>query len=85
MTSFVDHRGESVDQGLLIEKQAEPSLTSIRTIWYQSVANELTPERLGDILLAVDQNGDIYEYLTLAEEMEERDLHYHSVLSTCYF
>lgn len=83
MTSFLeDHRGKRVDQTELVKKLAEPSLTSVRTVWHQSIANALTPERLAEVLLAVDQNGDVFEYLTLAEEMEERDLHYHSVLST---
>jgi phage gp29-like protein len=46
----------------------------------QSVANALTPERLGSIIAGVDANDNI-DYLTLAEEMEERDLHYRNVIS----
>lgn len=46
-----------------------------------SVASWLTPERLAGVLNgAID--GDMDEYLVLAEEMEERDLHYASQLRT---
>ena len=46
-----------------------------------SVASFLTPERLASVLrCAID--GDMEDYLILAEEMEERDLHYSSQLRT---
>lgn len=57
------------------------SLTGVRTLWQQSVAGNLTPTRLAAVLLGVEQNN-INDFLTLAEEMEERDMHYHAVLST---
>lgn len=41
----------------------------------------LTPIRLAQLLLAAE-HGDATGYLELAEEMEEKDLHYLSVLST---
>ena len=65
----------------LTKEIAMPTLTGVRTLWYNSVANGLTPEALADIIALVDQN-DNQNYLTLAEEMEERDLHYSSVLRT---
>lgn len=46
-----------------------------------SVAYGLTPERAGRLLRQADE-GDALAYLTLAEELEERDLHYRSVLFT---
>lgn len=46
-----------------------------------SVAYGLTPERAGRLLRSADE-GDVLAYLTLAEELEERDLHYRSVLFT---
>lgn len=55
--------------------------TSVRVTQYDSIANTLTPERLASILMAVDSN-DALEYLTLAEEIEEREFHYASVLGT---
>lgn len=81
MPLLYDHRGRPIDMEQLTEEIATTSLVGVRTVWHDSVAFRLTPERLASILRAVDQN-DILEYLTLAEEMEERDLHYHSVLST---
>lgn len=46
-----------------------------------SVASFLTPERLAAVLRGAIE-GDIEDYLILAEEMEERDLHYSSQLRT---
>lgn len=65
----------------LTKEIASPSTLSIRTVWQESVASGLTPDKLATVLIGADQN-DITSFLTLAEEMEERDLHYHSVLST---
>jgi phage gp29-like protein len=79
--ALVDYLGRPIQLKSLTKELASPSMVNIRNPWFDSVATGLTPERLGQILLQVDQN-DIEDYLTLAEEMEERDLHYHSVLST---
>ena len=76
-----DSHGNKVETKALTQELAGPSMTGMRQAWYDSVASGLTPEYLAAVLLAVDQ-GDITNYLTLAEEMEERDLHYRSVLST---
>lgn len=76
-----DYAGRKIETKELTEEVAAPSLMSVRNPWFTSVASGLTPERLAEILVGVDQN-DIQDYLTLADEMEERDLHYHSVLST---
>jgi phage gp29-like protein len=72
---------QKIDTKKLTEELATVNVSGVRQPWHDSVASGLTPERLASIIAAVDQN-DILEYLTLAEEMEERDLHYHSVLST---
>ena len=53
-----------------------------RSIWTESVASGLTPDRLASVLLTVDAGGDPREYFLLAEEIEERDWHYRSVLQT---
>ena len=67
-------------QKVLTREIAGP--TSIRNPWGSgSVANGLTPQRLASILKAAAE-GDHEAYLTLAEEMEERDPHYSSVLRT---
>ena len=58
---------------------ARGSMTGIRRVWNETVASGLTPERLAAILRNAG-DGDHDDYLTLAEEMEERDLHYASEL-----
>lgn len=79
---IVDTRGRPYELATLNKELAAPSLTGIRQIWRaETVAGGLTPDRLARILRAADQ-GDAHAYLTLAEEMEERDLHYAGVLRT---
>ena len=61
---------------------AAPSLYGMRTVWnVSSMADDLTPERLAEILRSANM-GNHHDYLTLAEEMEEREPHYASVLGT---
>ena len=77
-----DAFGREVDPTRLLEEQAAPTMTGIRNIYssmHPSVG--LTPERLTRILREAEF-GDPFLYLELAEEMEEKDLHYLSVLST---
>jgi phage gp29-like protein len=65
----------------LSEEVARPELIGMRTFWDQSAASGLTPERLAQLLRG-SIRGDMRPYLELAEEMEERDPHYFSVLGT---
>lgn len=58
-----------------------PSLTGVRSIQSGHPAQGLTPTRLAQILRAAE-TGSATAYLELAEEMEEKDLHYLSVLGT---
>jgi phage gp29-like protein len=81
MPTLYDYAGRVIKTSQLTQELAAPDLMGVRSVWYDSVANALTPEQLGTVLQKVDQN-DILEYLTLAQEMEERELHYASVLST---
>jgi phage gp29-like protein len=73
--------GQPFELDALHEEVSAPSTTGIRQVWHGSVANNLTPQRLARILSAA-ADGDAHQYLTLAEEMEERDMHYASVLGT---
>lgn len=79
--ALLDAYGRPIRTQTLTKRLAEPGLTGIRQIWSGSTASGLTPQRLASILRACDQ-GDLTEFLTLAEEMEERDPHYLSVLGT---
>jgi phage gp29-like protein len=76
---LVDHIGRPIQKSALVERIAEPGLTSIRNAWAPTVASGMTPSRLASVLLAAAE-GNIHDYLVLAEEMEERDQHYASVL-----
>jgi phage gp29-like protein len=81
MATILDHRGNPLRTGKLTKEVATSSITSIRQVWHSSVASGLTPQDLALIIQSVDQ-GDAEQYLTLAEEMEENEFHYRSVLST---
>ncbi len=66
----------------LTKEVATSSLTGLRRVWNDdSVARGLTPIKLAQIFDAANM-GDHHQYLTLAEEMEEREPHYGSVLGT---
>lgn len=80
-SKIVDQYGRPIQYDKLTEELAAARTTGIRQVWHQSVASGLTPGRLANILQAA-ADGSAHDYLTLAEEMEERDLHYASVLGT---
>lgn len=80
MTTLYDAYGRKVDLAALKKEHAAPTMAGIRTIWTDTVAGGLTPDRLAGILMSAAQ-GDHDAYLSLAEEMEERDLHYACELS----
>lgn len=73
--------GQPIEMDLLDQEISAPSIAGIRQPWHASVASNLTPTRLAQILASAAE-GDAHDYLTLAEEMEERDMHYASVLGT---
>ena len=81
MKTLYDAYGNPIDKSRLYEEQAAPTVTGVRQILSGHPAQNLTPSRLTSLLLAAEQ-GDALAYLELAEEMEEKDLHYRSVLST---
>lgn len=62
---------------------AGPTLTGVRSVWTEPIASGLTPQRLAAVLReTAEPGGDARDYLTLAEEIEEREPHYRSVLGT---
>lgn len=79
--TLYDADGNPIDKTRLAEEVAAPTVTGVRQILSGHPAQNLTPQRLASLLLAAEQ-GDALAYLELAEEMEEKDLHYRSVLST---
>jgi phage gp29-like protein len=82
MTMLYDAYGREVDMGRLRDEQAAATMTGVRNIYSQMHPSVgLTPERLASILRQAE-SGDPFLYLELAEEMEEKDLHYLAVLSS---
>lgn len=79
MAQLLDAYGHPIRRQELVKPQAVGGLTGVRQVWSGTVASGLTPQRLAGLLLEADQ-GDLGNYLTLAEEMEERDPHYSSIL-----
>lgn len=80
--TLVDHLGRPIEKQALTLEIAAPQLTGVRRAWdAEAIAQGLTPHRLARILRAAAEN-DLRSYLILAEEMEERDPHYASVLGT---
>lgn len=77
--ALLDQYGRPVRTQKLTREIAAPGITGVRQAWAGSVASGLTPRAMAAILRACDE-GDLNEYLVLAEEMEERDPHYQSVL-----
>jgi phage gp29-like protein len=74
--------GRPIARKVMATELARPGLTGVRTAWsVESATAGLTPDRLAAILRAADV-GDMDAFLTLAEEMEEKEPHYASVLST---
>lgn len=72
-----------LDTAVLKEDVAQARAMSVRRATAGiSIASTLTPQRLASVLRNVAEGNDPESYMILAEEMEERDLHYSSVLRT---
>nr|WP_075479332.1 DUF935 domain-containing protein [Moritella viscosa]SHN99477.1 Putative uncharacterized protein [Moritella viscosa] len=72
----------SAEQQALTQQQSRAYTTGVRTpASTKSIAKGLTPSKLASLLKKA-ATGSAEDYFILAEEMEERDLHYRSVLST---
>lgn len=78
---LVDHLNRPIDFGRLKEEHSAPTLSGVRSVLSGHPAQGLTPQRL-TALLREAENGSPERYLELAEEMEEKDLHYVGVLGT---
>jgi phage gp29-like protein len=80
--TLYDAYGRPVDTQALRQEQAAPTLAGVRNIYsIMHPAADLSPEKLVAVLRTAEL-GDPWLYLEMAEDMEERDLHYLSVLST---
>ncbi|MDK2124481.1 DUF935 domain-containing protein [Parachitinimonas caeni] len=81
MAKLVDVNGRPIDLAALRQPIANPTLTGVRQPVGASVSSGLTPERLAQLLRNAE-GGNAAGYLALAEEMEEKYLHYSSELAT---
>ncbi|WP_273454972.1 DUF935 domain-containing protein [Nevskia ramosa] len=78
--AIVDQYGRPIVLADLKREIATPTMSGVRQVWQSSIALGLTPAALAGVLRQAVE-GDADSYLTLAEEMEERDLHYAAVLA----
>lgn len=81
MAQLLGPDGLPINKAVLSKEIAAPTVAGVRRIHEERVATGLTPDRLGRILRDA-QDGNHRDYLTLAEEMEERYMHYASQLQT---
>lgn len=79
--ALLDQWGMPIDLSALREEQAAPDITGVRQVISGHPAQGLTPERLAT-LLRESEDGSPERYLELAEEMEEKDLHYLAQMNT---
>ena len=79
--AILDQYGNPVRTSDLGRELAGPTVSDVRSILSEHPAQGLTPGRLGALLREAEQ-GDSRSYLELAEEMEEKNLHYLAVLGT---
>lgn len=82
LSTILGPDGRPIDKDQLFgEAKAGPTLTGVRSPISGHPADGLTPYRLAAIHRAA-ASGDPLSYFELAEDMEERDLHYAAVLGT---
>ncbi|ROH88631.1 DUF935 domain-containing protein [Stagnimonas aquatica] len=73
--------GQPIRKNDLTREIATPSMEGVRRAWFESVATGMTPFELAEILDSA-VIGDADRFLTLAEDVEERDQHYLGVLGS---
>lgn len=78
---LVDAGGRPIEKHRLTEEVAGPTIGGVRSVVSGYPGDGLTPTRLASILRDADQ-GNPLRYFELAEQIEERDLHYAGVLGT---
>lgn len=81
MPELVDSRGRPLRREVLTTEVAGPTLAGVRSPIGGYPADGMNPVRLANILREADA-GDPLAYFELAEQIEERDLHYLGVLGT---
>lgn len=74
--------GRPINHAALTDAVVTTSLTGIRQPWLvEHIAGNIDPVKLANLMQAAAE-GNAFDFLTLAEEMEEREPHYGAVLGT---
>lgn len=81
MAGILDQWGQAVSSQALKKPAMGATITGVRDTFDEFMAARLTPAAMARILREAAL-GDLQDYLTLAEEMEELETQYASVLST---
>lgn len=81
MGQILDQWGKPVSSQALVKPAMGATITGVRDTFDEFMASRLTPARMARILREAAM-GEMHDFLTLAEEMEEIEPQYASVLST---
>lgn len=76
-----DQFNRPIERAVLTQEIAAPTITGVRSPYSGYPGDGLNPRRLAALLREADQ-GEPLRYFELAEQIEERDLHYAGVLGT---
>jgi len=79
MPTLYDPRGNPIDSSSLLREHVDDEDWLSSPTQWDEVASSLTPTRLAQLLRDADA-GDVQSYLTLAYEIERRDLHYRGAI-----
>lgn len=78
---LLDQYGQPVQKSDLLEEKVAPGLTGVRSIVSSHPTSGLTPARLASLMRSAE-DGDATGYLEMAEDLEDKDPHYLSILGT---
>ena len=79
--TLYDQWNRPIERAALRREEAAPTVTGVRQVVSGHPEVGLTPRKLAHLLREAEE-GEPERYLELAENMEEKDLHYASVLGT---
>lgn len=81
MVTLLDQYGNPIKKELLKREEAVPTVSSVRSIIPSIDIAGIDPVRMAAIMREADQ-GEPQAYLEMAEQIEEKDTHYMSILNT---
>lgn len=81
MTVLVDQYGNPLRREVMTKSQTEPKMGGVRSVRHTFDTAGITPERMAQVFREAN-NGFAAAMFDLAEQLEEKDPHYMSVLNT---